>query len=255
MPQGTNMQEIKIVPPYKETNAFINPCTDGPVNCQVCQQPAPACGCPCPIPTACSSAEFNPLVPYGNSCIKPRVFLNCKQDCYELVQIVKSQQHTYKRLIPLKLVANPITIECACPNISKGAINTVSIQNGYLYTNFKCGKVYLNYQGQMEDQDGNLLVIDHDEITQYYEYALKQRILENQVMNDEPVGQKLALVEARLKEARIRALSIVNTPNFAEVKQIFDLNRKAMYAKYYDMFKSYSWSSNFYNSNAKLGAY
>ena len=47
-------------------------------------------------------------------------------------------------------------------------------------------------------------------------------------------------VEVKLKEARNRALSIVNTPNFSEMHKVWASNRKAMYSKYYDMFKSYS---------------
>lgn len=250
MPQGTNMQEVKLVPPYQETPAVINPCTDGPVNCQSCQAPVTTCGCPGPTPSACSTAEYNPLVPYGDACVKPRVFLNCKNDCYELVQIIKTEQHTFKRLYPITLQENPETIDCNCPNLYMHAPNKAWIQNGYLYTNFASGKVYINYQGLLEDSEGNLLVIDHDEITTYYEYAIKQRILENLVMNDEPVGQKLQLVEARLREARNRALSIVNTPNFAELKKVWEGNRKAMYAKYYDSFKSYPWNQAF-NINAQ----
>ena len=60
-------------------------------------------------------------------------------------------------------------------------------------------------------------------------------------MNDEPVMAKLQLVEARLRTARIYALTIVNTPNLAEMKAVWWANRRAQYAKYYDMFKSYSW--------------
>ena len=93
----------------------------------------------------------------------------------------------------------------------------------------------------MEDDEGNLLVPDHDMLNEYYEYAMKQRILENLIMNDEPVDKKLQIVEARLKNARTYALTIVNTPNFAEIKRVFQANRKAQYAKYYDMFKSYPW--------------
>ena len=37
----------------------------------------------------------------------------------------------------------------------------------------------------MVNEDGELMVVDHDMINEYYEYALKQRILENLVMNDE----------------------------------------------------------------------
>lgn len=261
MPQGTNVQEIQlastrrngcVVPPYQVTTPVINTCTDGPVNCQTCYQPPATCGCSQPqIPTACSSGSFDPLLPFGDNCVKPRkVFMNCKGECYELVQMVNTTSYqSYSQLTPIKILENPENIDCGCPNLYINAPNTAWIQNGYLHTNFDCGKVYINYQGQMEDDAGNLMVPDHDMINEYYEYAVKQRILENLIMNDEPVGRKLELVELRLRVARSYALSIVNTPNFAEMKQVWQMNRKAQYAKYYDMFKSYNlhlgWNSNY----------
>ena len=64
--------------------------------------------------------------------------------------------------------------------------------------------------------------------------------------------QRMNLIEQRLKSARNNALSVVNTPNFAEVKQIWAANRKAMYGKYYNMFKSHSPNSGFYSEANKL---
>lgn len=249
-PQGTHIEERPLVTPYKETQSIISPCTDGTVNCQRCQMTECTCCSSCspnpcncgPLPAACSTEQYNPLVPYGDSCIKPRVFVNCKGDCYELVQVVNSTQiNYYRRLLPLRIMENPQDVECGCPSLYVNTPNQAWIQNGFLFTSFKTGKVYINYQGMMQDDDGNLLVPDHDMLNEYYEYAMKQRILENLIMNDENVMAKLQLVEARLRSARNNALSIVNTPNFAEIKRVWTTNRKAMYAKYYDMFKSYPW--------------
>jgi hypothetical protein len=116
--------------------------------------------------------------------------------------------------------------------------NSGEIRNGFIYTNLEQGKLYISYEGAMEDDEGNLLVLDHPVINEYYEYAIKQRILENLYMNGEEVTQKMQLVEQRLRAARNNALSIVNTPDFAEMKQLWEANRKAQYAKYYNMFKS-----------------
>jgi hypothetical protein len=99
--------------------------------------------------------------------------------------------------------------------------------------------VYINYLGNLEDDNGNLLVLDHPMCNEYYEYALKQRILENLYMNGEDVAQKMQLIEQRLRAARNNALSIVNTPNFKEMYELWKNNRRAMYARYYDMFKSH----------------
>jgi hypothetical protein len=113
------------------------------------------------------------------------------------------------------------------------------IKNGYIYTNLDNGSLFISYQGALEDDEGNLLVLDHPMINEYYEYAIKQRLLENLYINGEDVSQKLQLVEQRLRSARNNALTIVNTPDFAEMYQLWKMNRKAMYHRYFDMFKSY----------------
>jgi len=123
----------------------------------------------------------------------------------------------------------------------KGPNPTGYIKNGYIYTNVEKGDLYISYQGSLEDDEGNLLVLDHPMINEYYEYAIKQRILENLYISGEEVSQKMQLIEQRLRAARNNALTIVNTPDFAEMYKLWRTNRKAQYFKYYDMFKSYDY--------------
>jgi hypothetical protein len=110
--------------------------------------------------------------------------------------------------------------------------------------------MYINYQGTLEDENGELLVVDHPMINDYYEYALKKRILENLLMDGSNVSNQLQLVLSEYRTARNYALSIVNTPNFSEMQKVWAMNRKAMYSKYYDMFKSYFSATNFNINNA-----
>jgi hypothetical protein len=235
VPQGTDIRE-SFIPKYKQTSSIISPCTDGTVNCQTCGIPCDTCTCQ-KLPAAC------PALPDGQSyCAKPRLQLNCKGQTYELVQVVKSQERVFKRLWPLRLIENNQTIECGCPNLYVKCPENAWIQGDFLFTNMDTANIYISYQGQLEDSEGNLLIPQHDILTEYYEYAVKQRILENLIMNDEPVGQKLKIVEERLRVARIRALNLVRTPNFAEMKEMWWTNRKAQYGKYYDMFSSYPWN-------------
>ena len=237
---GTNMQEVKIT-----DGKIPETYTDFPA-----QVPDP---CDTSQPTCCCNDEgtlgtclvHNPQQPYGDELTKPRVFMNCKNEAYELIQVVNaSETYVYDNLLPLRMKTSQ-NIDCHCPNLYYNTPNEGWLKYGFLYTTFKTGRVYLNYQGQMEDDEGNLLVPDHDRINEYYEYALKSRILENLYLNGEDVSQRMQLVEQRLREARNNALSIVNTPNFAEIKQIWAANRKAMYGKYYNMFMSYSPNSGF----------
>jgi hypothetical protein len=243
---GTNIQEV----PYVETPSTVDVCAPISVNCRTCNSN------PCNQTAACDlnfpivdpiPTQHDPLNPYGDTCIPPRVFMNCKGEKYELIQIINSGNvRVYTRLVPLRMKASQ-EIDCDCPNLYMNAANEGWIKGGFLFTTFDTGKVYLNYQGQMEDDNGNLLVPDHDLINEYYEYAFKARILENLYINGEDVAQRMQLIEQRLKTARNNALSVVNTPNFRELEQMWWTNRRAMYSKYYDMFKSYTPNNAFYN--------
>jgi hypothetical protein len=246
---GTNIQEV----PYTEVPSTVDVCSPITVNCRTCN--ANPCnhtaGCDLnfpivdPIPVA-----HDPLNPYGDTCIPPRVFMNCKGDKYELIQVVGGSGETrvYNNLIPLRMKASQ-EIDCDCPNLYYNTSNEGWIKGGFLFTTFQTGKVYLNYQGEMLNDEGLLMVPDHDLLNEYYEYALKSRIFENLFLNGEDVSQRMQLVEQRLKAARNNALSLVNTPNFRELKEMWQANRKAMYGKYYYMFMSHSPNNFFANTN------
>jgi hypothetical protein len=248
MSGGTNIQEV----PYKEAPSTVDQCAAPTVNCRSCNAN------PCKHTAACDlnypivdpiPTEYDPNNPYGNTCVPPRVFMNCKGEKWELIQILNTgATRKYSRLIPLRMKQSQ-EIECDCPNLYYDTANQAWIKDGFLFTTFETGKVYLNYQGAMEDEAGNLLVPDHDLLNDYYEYAIKQRLLENLFMNGEDVSARLQLVEQKLRAARNQALSLVNTPNFKELEQMWWTNRKAMYNKYYDMFKSYSPNKAFYGIN------
>jgi len=222
LPQGTHVEERLLTPEYKYQPPTIDTCTDQvpTPHCQTCNATTDPCNCTVPTP-----------------CVQ----LDCKGNEYTLVQILSYATRTYRFLKQIKMLANPMSVDCDCPNLYWDSPYTGWIKDGYIYTNFPTGHLYINYQGMLEDDEGNLLIPDHDLLNEYYEYAFKQRILENLIMNDEPVQQaKVQIVEMRYREARNKARSFVSTPNFAELKKLFESNRKAMYYKYYDMFKSYA---------------
>ena len=184
---------------------------------------------------------------YCAKCFKPESDCCCEatyvQECQNgeniFVQVVekrKMETRIYESFDRVKI--SPDTGKAAALDHSdKGSLGY--IKNGFIYTNIDNGKLFVSYQGALEDDEGNLLVLDHPVINEYYEYAIKQRLLENLFINGEDVSQKMQLVESKLRPARNNALSIVNTPDFAEMKRNWELNRRGMYARYYDMFKSY----------------
>lgn len=157
---------------------------------------------------------------------------------YKLIQRVGESQYRNYTAFSQLTITNVNDATCDCPNINTRSENAGEIKDGFLKTNFKTGKVYINFQGAMEDNEGNLLVLDHPYCNEYYEYALKQRILENMMFAGESVGNQMGLIEQRLRASRNNALSFMNTPDFAELKKMWTVNRKAQYHNYYNMFKS-----------------
>jgi len=163
---------------------------------------------------------------------------------HQLVQKIRPGRYrTFTAFMPLR-IKNVNKHVCDCPNINEQCSDIAEIKDGFMLTSFDQGKVYFSYQGALEDIEGNLLVLDHPYCNEYYEYALKQRILENMLFAGENVGNKLNLIEQRLRAARNNALSFVNTPDFRELYEVWRINRKAQYHNYYNMFKSYP-SSNY----------
>jgi hypothetical protein len=178
--------------------------------------------------TACGSPDL--------TCACEKTYsVECKTGENIFVQVVEKRVNDIRVYDQFEkiMIANSTGKSDALDNIGANGY----IKNGYIYTNIADAKLFISYQGALEDEQGNLLVLDHPQINEYYEYAIKQRVLENLYMNGEDVAQKLQLIEARLKVARNYALTIVNTPNFSEMRELWEMNRRAMYAKYYDMFK------------------
>jgi hypothetical protein len=192
-------------------------------------------------PTKCSVVNgvntCNKCGGTDTTCICERTYaVECKTGEKIYVQVVEKRKHevkTYETVEKLNIATSSGRIDALNDTQKTGYI-----KNGFVYTNLEEGSIFISYQGALEDHDGNLLVLDHPVINEYYEYAMKQRILENLYINGEDVSQKMQLIEQRLRGARNNALSIVNTPDFAEMYKVWQMNRKAQYNKYYDMFKS-----------------
>jgi hypothetical protein len=181
-----------------------------------------------------------PLADCNNETTSCQPEQTCMTQCgdyFQLIQKIKTETRTYDQLYSIRFQPSRY-VPLTCPNTKWGCANEAFIKHGYIFTNIDCGQIYLNYQGQLTDEDDNLLVVDHPMINEYYEYALKQRILENMYFDGEDVIQKMGLIEPRVKAARNNALSIVNMPGFKEMYEIWDLNRKAQYHKYYNQFRS-----------------
>jgi len=215
---GTHVESVPLAINYNPGPNEIITCAEPvvtPSNCNSCGQIA--CGC-------------------NMTC---NVRLNCKGEETVLIQRTKFETRRWSEMYRLTITNSSQFVDFDCPNKQWNSKNKAYIKNNFIFPSFPTGKIYLNYQSSLEDDEGNLLVPDHDLLNEYYEYAIKQRILENMIMNGEVVNQmQIQLIEKNLKAARNNALTMVNTPDFNELRRIWETNRKAQFSKYFKMFKN-----------------
>lgn len=116
----------------------------------------------------------------------------------------------------------------------------IEIEEGYITTSFEEGHLFLSYLTDMTDEEGNVLVLDHPLLTEYYEYSVKKHLLENWMLNSNAdVVNKLMYIKNEQKEARIRALNFINTIEYSQIRDFFAQNRLQFAKKYYRMFSDY----------------
>ena len=233
-PQGTHIEQFEVPPfnQYTSNNPFV----------PFYKDPADPTSCVTPEPLFCEPTKLP-------NTVTPACLTKCGQDIV-LIQVVNFETRHYSMFERLIFVdaTEPhrkrnhhqlANINEGGQMIYRGPRNHAWIKDGFLWVNIDCANVYINYMGQLISDDGDILVPDHPMLNEFYEYAIKSRILENLLMDGTDVSKQMQLIEPRLRAARNNAFTIVNTPNFNELSKTHDMIRRANYAKYYDMFKSY----------------
>jgi len=178
----------------------------------------------------------------SNPCdinIPPRKICTfCNGKNYELVQKVGNIVYSYSGFVPVKLVHySGITKLCnGCPNINVESAYTISIKNRFVNANVSEGHLYINYMGFPMDENGNMLIPNHPYLNRYYKYACIKDIAERLMLNMVIDPNVYQVIYNEYRMARNNAVSFVNTPNFSELKKMWEYNRKMMYNKYYSFF-------------------
>jgi hypothetical protein len=163
-----------------------------------------------------------------------RVYMNC---CGQTWQVVESENQNGNVVHYSYPIQARVSIKHSLYHVNNCEVTGVITSPNFMKMNIPSGKIYLNYEGILEDEEGNLLVLDHPLINDYYEYAIKRRVLENMYFDaSEDMERKLQLIEFRYRDAKKQALTLVNTPDYKELEEISDLNRRAGYIRFYSMF-------------------
>jgi len=167
-------------------------------------------------------------------------------ECYKIYEYQPMDLTiSYNKSLPVKLTKKSYKY------CSTNCLNTMYTSDKYKYTldvnerimtldGIKEGKIYISYVTDMVNDNGDLLVVDHPLLTDFYEYSIKERMLENYLMNnDADVSQKLRYIKEQKNEARVIAMNITDTPEYTEILEYANAKRHNFYNKYYKMFERY----------------
>ena len=241
-PGTTNVCAMSIKDPNKQltitTDSFCyNTNTNGvytcgcPNTCNICNIEHPGGVCPEVVINPYPLGKCRTICGGTNDQATIKILQYCSTQvfCYE----------TFERLYIVPNVQSDAFSSIPGNRGDKG--NTASINGRFLEThNHNCTKVYIQYMGALEDENGNLLVLDHGTINSYYSYSLKERILENIYLNGgEDVLQRLKYVQEKKEFYRTAALSIANMPNYRDVINTISVIRANSNRQYYNTISRY----------------
>jgi hypothetical protein len=157
-----------------------------------------------------------------------------------VVQKIGIKTETFEHLEKLSLTKASHR-HCAdnCLNFHFKSPHQIDINDNEATFSFREGKVYINYLSDMTDEEGNLLILDHPLVNDYYEYAVKKKFFENMSLNKEgDFINSYRLVKEELRQAKIRAIDFINIPEFDEIQDFYERNRRKFYNDYVRYFSN-----------------
>lgn len=108
----------------------------------------------------------------------------------------------------------------------------IDVSEEIITTNFKEGQVYLEYIPHLENEEGDLLVLDHDKVNPYYEWEIKSKIFLDLWHNSDAdtYNKYQDAIQIHLPKARQEAEQIVTTPEYKAMKA-YNLNQTYQFYK------------------------
>lgn len=180
------------------------------------------------------------LIEYEETCNLPYKFCSpCyskNESNYTICQKINEQYFEFDD-IKLVQVNTKSFKHCSerCPNLTVRSSYHIEIgDNGWITTNFESGNLYINYVGEMQDEDGDLLILDHPLVEQFYESAVTAHILKSAHYNKEGDYEGLYRDSLRtLSNHRSGAISFVSLSGYDEFRGLMQSQRKRFYNKYF----------------------
>lgn len=163
----------------------------------------------------------------------------CQNDCP--LQVIKrcgtDLVTTYTNLIPLSLTkASDNYKDPFCFN-KKGKY-AIDINEETIDLPFREGELYFMYFTNLQNENGELMVPFHPLISNWYEWCIKEKILQDMLFNsDGDIVNKLKYASSEKAKYWLDALSFVSDPFYKELQQIQHRKELAFYDQYYNLIK------------------
>lgn len=157
------------------------------------------------------------------------VNLHCSGQSYQIVQKFSTECRTYQCKAPVYIINRGP--DCSVLKSVNPERIEILIKGLWLYSNVDFCTIYINYTGSI-DSNGTLMVVDHDIVNEYYEYALKKRIIENAIFAGEQLSDQFKIISNELRKAKIQALSINNMFEFDDLRDFKIALRRNQYNRY-----------------------
>jgi len=188
--------------------------------------------------------EFSPTPPEDCSKMITYGKMGCVDscnNCYFVSDRTPTPTTTtivYETIIPLSL-SNKVSCKCAeyspC-NFYSGEYKVDLDEEEFTFS-FESGEVYICYLGALISEDGEIEMPFHPKLNSYYEYAIKEKILEDMFLNsDADVLAKLRHTSEKRREAYAIAWDFANTRQVNEWNEIQKRIKKDYYNKWVRIF-------------------
>lgn len=158
--------------------------------------------------------------------------LRCDNTCTYLVKTYGEKEITFTNLDIVQPAKTSLKNFCeGSPNKTAVSQYSVDFKEQEIHTNFKEGELHLVYLADLVNEEGELLVLDHELTNKYYEYAIKTKIFEKLYFDyNEDVERKYKeLRDVLLAKAKGEARNIVTTPEYKAMRAY----TRSMIANYY----------------------
>jgi hypothetical protein len=148
---------------------------------------------------------------------------------------------TYTKFIELELAPSSIvhSIGSSPARRNTGKKKITITDDGFIECPFKEGELYLMYLGNMRDEHGNLLFPFHPLITPWYEWCIKEKLLQDAVFNTENPNLYMTLYKESQAERGKAWLDAYDATMHKGYGAYVDMQRKKELKWYNQYFKNF----------------